>query len=189
MRVWNNKGESNITATYGAISLLRSKNTTPSLARHITKTFLPPDNTHKGVTRYTLQGKVCKKEYRQKYPYSFCFSAGITPTCHLEQSPPEIPPSLCSVLLRSSTTLRFAQNDTGGRSRNPKGERQCRSDLAGRLKPALSQVALWLFFLWSLTYFLQKTRSRKYCRCAEIWVRRETAERCKFSYSLPHSRF
>ena len=32
--------------------------------------------------------------------------------CHLERSPPEIPPSLCSVLLRSSTTLRFAQNDT-----------------------------------------------------------------------------
>ena len=59
------------------------------------------------------------------------------PACHLERSPPEIPPSLDSVLLRSSTPLRFAQNDTGGRSRNPKGDRQRRSDLAGRLKPAL----------------------------------------------------
>ena len=36
----------------------------------------------------------------------------MPPACHLERSPPEIPPSLCSVLLRSSTTLRFAQNDT-----------------------------------------------------------------------------
>ena len=54
-----------------------------------------------------------------------------------KNAPPEIPPSLCSVLLRSSTSLRFAQNDTGGRSRTPKGERQCRSDLAGMIKPAL----------------------------------------------------
>ena len=70
------------------------------------------------------------------------------PTCHLERSPPEIPPSLGSVLLRSSTPLRFAQNDTGGRSRNPKGERQRRSDLAGRLKPALSHVPLWCGFFF-----------------------------------------
>ena len=70
------------------------------------------------------------------------------PTCHLERSPPEIPPSLGSVLLRSSTPLRFAQNDTGGRSRNPKGERQCRSDLAGRLKPALRKSPLWSGFFF-----------------------------------------
>ena len=40
------------------------------------------------------------------------FRKVLPPACHLERSPPEIPPSLCSVLLRSSTTLRFAQNDT-----------------------------------------------------------------------------
>ena len=32
------------------------------------------------------------------------FSADITPACHLERSPPEIPSSLCSVLPRSSTS-------------------------------------------------------------------------------------
>ena len=76
------------------------------------------------------------------------FRKVLPPACHLERSPPEILPSLCSVLLRSSTPLRFAQNDTGGRSRNPKGERQCRSDLAGRLKPALWKAPLCddLFF-------------------------------------------
>ena len=41
---------------------------------------------------------------------AFCYVR--LPSCHPERSPPEIPPSLCSVLLRSSTTLRFAQNDT-----------------------------------------------------------------------------
>ena len=70
------------------------------------------------------------------------FRKVLPPACHLERSPPEIPPSLCSVLLRSSTPLRFAQNDTGGHSRNPKGERQRRSDLAGRLKPALWKTPL-----------------------------------------------
>ncbi|MBR2019759.1 MAG: hypothetical protein IKA05_05105 [Clostridia bacterium] len=68
----------------------------------------------------------------------FGFAAGIAPACHLERSPPEILLGQCLALLRSSTpptALRFcsAQNDTGGRSRNPKGERQRRSDLAGRL--------------------------------------------------------
>ena len=100
----------------------------------------------KGVTHYTLHSKAREKEYEQNCSYSFCFSAGITPACHLERSPPEIPPSLCSVPLRSSTSLRYAQNDTGGRSRNPKGERQCRSDLAGRLKPALWKVPLAVAF-------------------------------------------
>ena len=70
------------------------------------------------------------------------FRKVLPPACHLERSPPEIPPSLYSVLLHSSTPLRFAQNDTGGRSRNPKGERQRRSDLAGRLKTALWKVPL-----------------------------------------------
>ena len=70
----------------------------------------------------------------------FCFSAGIAPACHLEQSPPEIPPSLCSVLLRSSTTLRFAQNDAGGRSRNPKGKRLCRLDLAVFQRESLNET-------------------------------------------------
>ena len=75
------------------------------------------------------------------------FRKVLPPACHLERSPPEILPSLCSVLLRSSTPLRFAQNDTGGRSRKPKGERQRRSDLAGRLKPALWKTPLSGAFL------------------------------------------
>ena len=102
----------------------------------------------------------CHPERRKAYtppavePVGRCVASGSTrrkddiPSCHPERSPPEIPPSLCSVLLRSSTPLRFAQNDTGGRSRNPKGERQRRSDLAGRLKPALWKTPLArLFFL------------------------------------------
>ena len=76
------------------------------------------------------------------------FRKVLPPACHLERSPPEILPSLCSVLLRSSTPLRFAQNDTGGRSRNPKGERQRRSDLAGRLKPALRKSPRWCGFFF-----------------------------------------
>ena len=74
------------------------------------------------------------------------FRKVLPSACHLERSPPEILPSLCSVLLRSSTPLRFAQNDTGGRSRNPKGERQRHSDLAGRLKPALWKTPLEVLF-------------------------------------------
>jgi len=56
---------------------------------------------------------------------AFCYlpRGNVSPSCHPERSPPEIPPSLCSVLLRSSTTLRFAQNDTGGRSRTRRAMR------------------------------------------------------------------
>ena len=56
---------------------------------------------------------------------AFCYlpRGNVSPSCHPERSPPEIPPSLCSVLLRSSTTLRFAQNDTGGRSRTRRATR------------------------------------------------------------------
>ena len=87
------------------------------------------------------------------------FRKVLPPACHLERSPPEIPPSLCSVLLRSSTPLRFAQNDTGGRSRNPKGERQCRSDLAGRLKPALWKAPLGVpFVLFFLSVFFSELK-------------------------------
>ena len=75
--------------------------------------MLPLDGTLKNVTHYALQSKACEKEYEQNARTSFgIFSEGIASACHLERSPPEIPPSLCSVLLRSSTTLRFAQNDT-----------------------------------------------------------------------------
>ena len=81
------------------------------------------------------------------------FRKVLPPACHLERSPPEIPPTLCSVLLRSSTPLRFAQNDTGGRSRNPKGERQRRSDLAGRLKTALWKTPLGKPFLTQSVIF------------------------------------
>ena len=62
-------------------------------------------------------------------PVGRCVASGSTrgkddiPSCHPERSPPEIPPSLCSVLLRSSTPLRFAQNDTGGRSRTRRAMR------------------------------------------------------------------
>ena len=89
------------------------------------------------------------------------FRKVLPPACHLERSPPEIPPSLCSVLLRSSTPLRFAQNDTGGRSRNPKGERQRRSDLAGRLKPALWKAPLRYLFLvlFMLIVFIAKIKN------------------------------
>ena len=99
------------------------------------------------------------------------FRKVLPPACHLERSPPEIPPSLCSVLLRSSTSptaLRFcfAQNDTGGRSRNPKGERQRRSDLAGRLKPALWKVPFSVCFLFfQATVAVGDRRACAFCGC------------------------
>ena len=81
-----------------------------------------------------------EKEYEQIVRTPFAFRQVLILRVIL--SPPEIPPSLCSVLLRSSTSptaLRFcfAQNDTGGRSRNPKGEQQRCSDLAGIFESAL----------------------------------------------------
>ena len=45
----------------GAISLLRSKNITPSRARHITSQQLPADRTPQGVTHYTLQARRVKR--------------------------------------------------------------------------------------------------------------------------------
>ena len=45
----------------GAISLLRSKNITPSCARHITSQQSPPDRTPQGVTHYTLQARRVKR--------------------------------------------------------------------------------------------------------------------------------
>ena len=89
------------------------------------------------------------------------FRKVLPPACHLERSPPEIPPSLCLVLLRSSTPLRFAQNDTGGRSRNPKGERQRRSDLEGRLNPALWKTSLGVPFALCLVTVLDDIAFRR----------------------------
>ena len=56
----------------GAISLLRSENITLSCARHITEKLYHPTLHPKGVTHYTLQGKVCEKEHERKCSCSFC---------------------------------------------------------------------------------------------------------------------
>ena len=111
--------------------------------------MLPPDSTTKRCNTLYLAEQGVRKGVRTKLLVLLLlfFRKVLPPACHLERSPPEIPPSLCSVLLRSSTPLRFAQNDTGGRSRNPKGERQRRSDLAGRLKPALWKTPVGVSFL------------------------------------------
>ena len=39
--------------------------------QNISLTYYRPTVHQKGVTHYTLQGKVCEKEYGQKHPYSF----------------------------------------------------------------------------------------------------------------------
>ena len=39
--------------------------------QNISLTYYRPTVHKKGVTHYTLQGKVCEKEYGQKHPYSF----------------------------------------------------------------------------------------------------------------------
>ena len=86
--------------------------------------MLPPDSTTKRCNTLYLADQGLQKGVRTKLLVLLLlfFRNVLPPACHLERSPPEILPSLCSVLLRSSTPLRFAQNDTGGRSRNPKGE-------------------------------------------------------------------
>ena len=69
----------------GAISLLRSKNITPSCARHITKKLYHPTLHPKGVTHYTLQGNMREKEYDKftRTPFvvfavsKICFMVGI----------------------------------------------------------------------------------------------------------------
>ena len=59
----------------GAISLLRSKNITPSCARHITKNLFRLTVHLKGVTHYTLWGKACEKEYEQTVRTPFLVGA------------------------------------------------------------------------------------------------------------------
>jgi hypothetical protein len=124
----------NIAASWSPRCLQRKLDSRLRHALPQEKAMLPPDRASKKCNTLYLAGKACEKRSTNKMLVLLLlfFRKVLPPACHLERSPPEIPPSLCSVLLRSSTPLRFAQNDTGGRSRNPKGERQRRSDLAGR---------------------------------------------------------